>query len=117
MPKPSEDEAFRILPGGGRARAQRRARDELAGGVARGSLPGRMQRHEEIDERRRLGGAQVLAIGRHVAASLDHLADELVLGESHRHIVESGTTPSPRVTERMAVATLLRLEDEGALTR
>ena len=48
--------------------------------VARGSLPCWMQRSEKCDQRGRFRRTQILAIRRHVAAALDHLADELVLG-------------------------------------
>ena len=82
---------------------------------ARRRLIWRMQRLEEGDERRRLGGTQVLAVGRHVAAALDDLADELILRQAHGHVVERGPRSPPAVAERMAVAALLGLEHERAL--
>jgi len=48
--------------------------------VARGSLPCWMQRCEECDQCGGLRRTQILPICGHIAASLDHLADELVLG-------------------------------------
>src|SRR5258708_27122867 len=83
--------------------------------VARGSLPRWMQRFEECDERGGLRGTQILPICRHVAASLDHLADELVLRQSHRNAVQSWASLSAILPEGMAVATLLGLENERAL--
>ena len=74
-----------------------------------------MQRLQKCDERRGLRRTQVLSIGRHVAATLDHLADELVLREPYGNTVESRTSLSTLVAKRMAVAALLDLENERAL--
>ena len=55
-----------------------RARGGRAAGCAAsraGSWPGGCMRLQERDERRHLGRAQVLAVGRHVAAALQDLAD------------------------------------------
>ena len=57
-------------------------------GVARRGLPGRMKRLEECHQRRGFRRTQVLSVGRHVAAALDHLANELILVESQRDPVE-----------------------------
>src|SRR5262245_9413392 len=83
--------------------------------VAGRSLTSRMERHEERDQRRGLRGREVLPVRGHVAAALDDLADELVLGEAHGHVVQRGPALAPAIVERMAVAALLHLEDEGAL--
>src|SRR5580704_555934 len=47
--------------------------------VARRKLPGRVQGPEERNERSGLRGIQIFSVGWHVAASLDDLADELIL--------------------------------------
>src|SRR5580704_5726276 len=83
--------------------------------IARGSLPSRMQGLEKCDKRRGLSRTQVLPVRRHVAASLDHLADELVLREPHGDAVERRTPLSAEFTEGMAIATLLHLKHESAL--
>src|SRR5581483_278558 len=68
-------------------------------------------RHERCSLRWR----QVLAVRRHVAASLNHLPDELVLRQPHSHRVQSRTAFSAILAEGMAVAALLNLEDQRAL--
>src|SRR5713101_3451503 len=73
-----------------------------------------MQRLEECDESRRFRGRQVLPIRRHIAVALDDLSDELILGEPHRHLIERRPTLPPALTERVTVATLLRLKNRRA---
>jgi len=48
-----------------------------------------MQSFEERDQRRRFRRAQILSVSRHVATSLDDLADQLVLGQTQGNAVES----------------------------
>src|SRR6185369_14291652 len=60
-------------------------------------------------------GTQILAIGRHVAAALNYLANELVLREPYRNGVKRRTSLSAGFSERMAVAALLDLEHQSAL--
>src|SRR6266852_2563835 len=74
-----------------------------------------MQCLEERDESRRFSGAQIFAICRHVASTLDHLPNQLVLGQPYSHGVESRAAPSALVAERMAVVALLHLKNEGPL--
>ena len=93
-----------IGPAGGRCDASRAA----------GSF-GRMERLEERDERRRLRRREVRAVRRHVASALQDLAEELVLRQPRRDVVERRAAPAPGVAERVAVAALLVLEDERAL--
>src|SRR5271166_804574 len=64
------------------------AEDHFAGGVASGGLPRGMQRFEKCNERCGLRRTQIFPIGRHVAAALDHLADELVLRQSNLDGIE-----------------------------
>src|SRR5580704_2030351 len=81
-------------------------------GVACWRLTRGMQRLEERDESRRFRGAQILAVGRHVAATLDHLSNQLILRQAYSHGVQSRTALSALVAERMAVVALLHLENQ-----
>src|ERR1700741_1688611 len=83
--------------------------------IARGSLPSRMQGFEKRDKRRGLCRTQVLPVRRHVAASLDPLADELVLREPHGDAIQRRASLSPQLPEGMAVAALLDLKNKRAL--
>ncbi len=74
-----------------------------------------MQRLEERDQRRHLRGAQVLAVGGHVAAALQHLADQLIARQPRRDVVERRAAQAALAAERVAVAALLALQDERAL--
>src|SRR6266478_2395068 len=90
--------------------------DNVASGFARRSLSSRVERCEKSDQGRGLRRTQILPICRHVSAALDHLADELVLRQSHGNAVQSRTTLSAALAKRMAVAALLDLENERTLT-
>src|SRR5580698_3525357 len=70
---------------------------------------------EESYERRSLCRAQVVPIGRHVAAALNHLANELVLRQPHGNAVQGWPPLSTHVAERMAIAALLDLKHERTL--
>src|SRR6266852_8684551 len=80
-----------------------------------GSLAQGMQGLEKGDQCGGFRWTQVFSVGGHVAASLDHLADELVLREPHGNAVQSRTSFSATISKRMAVAALLRLKYERAL--
>src|SRR5882724_5913462 len=69
----------------------------------------------EGDHRRHLSRRQVLAIRWHVAPPLQHLTDELILGESRAHPIECRATMAPFTAETMAITTLLVLDDQGPL--
>src|SRR6185436_7571407 len=60
----------------------------IAGSIACGGLSGRVQGFEKCHQRGCLRRTQVLAVGRHVASSLNHLPDELILCEAHRDAVQ-----------------------------
>lgn len=75
-----------------------------------------MQSLEECDKSSRLRGTQICSIRRHVAASLNHLTDELVLRESRGDVVERRTSLSAEFTERMTIAALLHLKHESSLS-
>jgi hypothetical protein len=70
---------------------------------------------EESYERRSLCRTQVVPIGRHVAAALNHLPNELVLRQPHGNAVQGWSPLSTRVAERVAVAALLDLKHERTL--
>jgi len=63
------------------------AKHGIARGIAGGSLAGGMQGFEKRDKCSGFRGTQVFSVGRHVAAALDHLADELVLGQAHSNTI------------------------------
>src|SRR5882762_1242621 len=86
------------------------------GRIARGRLSGRMQRLEERDQRGGLRRAEVLSVGRHVAAALDYLADQLVLCERDGDSIEGRPALSSLAVERMAVVALLELKNERAMS-
>src|SRR5580700_8114892 len=70
---------------------------------------------EESYERRSLCRTQVVSIGRHVAAALNHLPNELVLCEAHGDAVQGWPSFSTRIVKRVAVAALLNLKHERTL--
>src|SRR5215471_21761216 len=85
---------------------RRRARRRLAG------RPHRLEkRHERID----LGGAQVLAVGGHVATALQDLPDELIAREARGDPVESRAALASLAAETVTVPALLVLDHERAL--
>src|ERR1700689_2503121 len=88
----------------------------IARGVARGSLVWRMERFEKCDQGSGLRRTQIFSVSRHIAAALNHLADELVLREPRGNAVEGRTTLASRIAERMAVAALLALKNKRALS-
>src|ERR1700751_516249 len=73
-----------------------------------------MQSLEKRDQRRGLSRTQIFSISRHVSATLDHLADQLVVREAKCDAVERRSALAAHVIKRMAVATLLSLEDQSA---
>src|SRR5215470_6948603 len=90
---------------------------ELAGdgGIARGHFIRRVQGPHERDQRRDLRRAEILAVGRHIASALDHLAGQLAAGQSRRHVVERRAALTAYPAQAMAIATLLVLQRNGAL--
>jgi hypothetical protein len=72
-----------------------------------------MQYLEKRDKRRGFGRTQILPVGRHVTAPLNHLANELVLREPHCNAVECWTSLPAKFTERMAIAALFDLKHES----
>ena len=75
-----------------------------------------MQRFEKCHEGRGLCRTQVVSIGGHVAAALNHLPDELVLRQSNRDTVQSRASLSAGIAKGVAVAALLYLKHQRALT-
>src|SRR5215469_3284284 len=75
-----------------------------------------MQSLKERDQSSCLRWTQVLSICRHVAATLNYLANQLVLGEPHCHAIESGSSLSATLSKRVAIAALLDLKDQRPLS-
>src|SRR4051794_17658117 len=73
-----------------------------------------MQRLEERNEGRRLGGRQVLPVRWHIPVALDPLSDQLILGQPRRHLIERRPTLTSALAERVTVTTLLGLKDQSA---
>jgi len=48
-----------------------------------------MQRPEVGHQGRHLGRVQVVTVRRHLATALEHLTDQLILGQLHRDVVET----------------------------
>ena len=88
---------------------------DIACGITCGSLACRMQGLEKRDKSGRFRWTQVFSIGWHVATSLNHLPDELVLREPHGNAVERRSPLSAEFTERMAIPALLGLKNESSL--
>ncbi len=61
--------------------------DDLARGILGGPLSSRMQGFEKRHEGSRLGWTQIIPVSRHVATTLQHLANELVLRKARGHCV------------------------------
>ena len=74
-----------------------------------------MQSCKKCHQRGRFRRTQVLPVCRHVAATLNDLADELVFGEPHGNAVQSRAPLPARCTEGMAVPALLDLKHQSAL--
>ena len=74
-----------------------------------------MHRPEERDDRRHLGGAEVLPVGGHVAAALENLAHQLIVRQARRDVVQRGTALPALATERVTVPALLALQQQRAL--
>src|SRR5690348_14342986 len=89
--------------------------DDVTGGVTCWSLSSGMQSFEKGDQCSGFRWTQILSIGGHVSASLDHLSNQLILREPYGNTVERRTSLSAEFTERMAIAALLHLKDERAL--
>src|SRR5206468_10077934 len=88
---------------------------EVASSIARWSLSSRMQSFKKRNQGSRLRRTQILSVGGHVSATLDHLADKLVLRKTRGDTVQSRASLPATLTKRMTVAALLDLEDERAL--
>src|ERR1700726_4379528 len=83
--------------------------------IARGRVPPRVARGEECDDRVDLRGSEILAVGRHVTAALNYLANDLVARETRGSVVERGTAHPAVAAERMTIAALLALNQQRAL--
>jgi hypothetical protein len=70
-----------------------------------------MQRLKKCDKSCCLRRAQILAVRGHVAATLDDLANQLILSQPHGNGIECRSALSTLIIERVAVVALLHLEN------
>src|SRR5262245_24478242 len=73
------------------------------------------QRSHERDERVDFRGAEILAVSRHVAATLQNLTDELIARLARRDAVERRPALSAFTAEAVAGPALLVLQHQRAL--
>ena len=78
-------------------------------------MPRGMQRLKEGDESGGFCRTEIFSIRGHVAATLNHLTDQLILGQAHCDGVKGGAAFSTLIVERVAVVALLQLEDQRTL--
>src|SRR5580700_7930469 len=74
-----------------------------------------VQGREKSYECRSLCRTQVVPIGRHIPAALNHLPNELVLCQPYGNAVQGWPSLSTHVAKRVAVAALLDLKHERTL--
>src|SRR5215475_2058838 len=74
-----------------------------------------MQRFEKCDECSRLRRTQIFSIGRHVAASLNYLPDELILRLPHCDSIQGRASLPAAASKGMAIAALFGLKNERSL--
>src|SRR5580704_12428944 len=87
----------------------------VARSVMRRREPSRMQRLKERHQRGGLRRTQVLSISRHVAAALNHLPDQLILGELDGHSIQLRPALPSRTTQSVAIVALLSLKNQRTL--
>src|SRR5689334_7368155 len=75
----------------------------IAGSVACRRLSRRVQSFEKRYKSRCLRRTQIFSIRRHVAAALDHLANELILCEPHGDAIQSRASVPAAVSKCVAV--------------
>ena len=88
---------------------------EMGGGVDGGGEVIAAQGHEETHEGLGLGGGEGIAVGGHVSAALQDLANDLVFRHARSDGVECGATLAADTGDGVAVAALLVLQDERSL--
>ena len=76
-----------------------------------GKLVRGVEAFQESDQSGGLCGAEVISVSGHIPTTLKNLAGELVFVEAGGHGIESRATLPPFPTERVTIATLLRLND------
>jgi hypothetical protein len=74
-----------------------------------------MQRLKECHESSRFCRTKIFAIGWHVSSALDHLTYQLILCKLNSDGVQRRTALTSLLPKGVAVMTLLRLKNEGAL--
>src|SRR6266849_6064142 len=74
-----------------------------------------MQGLEKSYQRRGLRRAQIFPVRRHVSATLNYLADELVLREPHSYAVQIRASQPATLVKSVAIAALFGLKNQRAL--
>src|SRR6185437_4865286 len=75
--------------------------------VGCGPLRGRMQRLQKSDQCRNFCWRKIFPVRRHIASALNHLANELVIGESSGDIVERRTALTTIAAQGVAISLFL----------
>src|SRR5216683_687132 len=75
-------------------------------------LSSRVQCIKERHQGSCLGRTQVLSVGWHVPSTLDHLANQLVFGETQSNTIQRRPALTAFVIERMTVVALFCLKNE-----
>src|SRR5260370_20548391 len=83
--------------------------------VARRGFAMRMHRGNERNDRIDLRGTQVLAICRHISATLDNLPHDLAPGKACRSVVKCRSAQTACTSERMTIAALFALNQDRTL--
>src|SRR5579859_2822111 len=84
--------------------------DVLLRRVPRRPLALGMQGSKKAHQRSHFCRRQIFSVSRHVSASLQHLADELVIGKPCRHVVQCGSALYTHPADHVAVPALLLLK-------
>ena len=74
------------------------------------------QRSEKADERRGLGGTERIAVGGHISASLQDLANDLIFRHARGDGVERRAAEAAFSADGVTVAALLVLEDDRSFS-
>src|SRR5712692_3936983 len=74
----------------------------------------RPQGFHEGNQLRHLRGPQILAVRRHVSATLDNLPNELIARKARGHRIQCGAAHPTLAIERVTISALLALDENRA---
>ena len=94
---------------------RRRRRESRARRIPRRPFARRMQRLQECHQRGGLRRTEIVAVRRHVAPTLQHLPNQLILRQPRGHTIQGRSALAPQSAKRVTVAALLGLEHDRAL--